>query len=62
MGKRTGEFFEEQTPESLRASLDTFNPDSFDSAAILTHAEKWSPDAFDSNFLAAVNRIRLTAV
>jgi len=43
---KTGEFFKEQTVESLVAALQSFDPKKFDSKIIQTKAESFSPDVF----------------
>lgn len=43
---RTGLFFHEQTPESLRDALDRFKSMSFDPARIRRHAERFNRDTF----------------
>jgi glycosyltransferase involved in cell wall biosynthesis len=42
----SGEFFEEQTAESLEAALKNFNPGKYDHDAITKHAEKFSTENF----------------
>jgi glycosyltransferase involved in cell wall biosynthesis len=45
----TGEFFEQQTVESLKAALRTFEPQSYDHAAIAAAAQKYSDSTFRQN-------------
>lgn len=43
---KTGTFFEHQTPESLAAALQSFDPRKFDSKQIRRSAEQFSPENF----------------
>lgn len=48
----TGEFFEEQTVESLKAALQTFRPEIYDHEAIARAAQKYSDTTFRQNITA----------
>ena len=51
---RTGELFAEQTPDSLAAALQTFDPGVYDPAAIREHALQWGHEPFRERVRAAV--------
>lgn len=53
----TGEFFEEQTAESLIEAINSFDPGKYDPKIIRKHAEKFSTEVFRKEFSAAVDRI-----
>ena len=52
----TGELFAEQTAESLRAAVQEFDPSRYDKLKIREHAERWNPDRFRGEMLAAAAR------
>jgi glycosyltransferase involved in cell wall biosynthesis len=52
---RTGEFFGEQTASTIRAAVEAFDPDSYDPAAIRSHAEAWREERFVREMLAAID-------
>jgi glycosyltransferase involved in cell wall biosynthesis len=52
---KTGEFFTEQTPQSLAKVLKTFNPGEYDPAAIRDHAEKFAPEVFRRKLTQLIN-------
>ncbi len=54
---KTGEFFDEQTPEALAGVLRNFNPDDFDPADCRKQARRFSREAFEKNFMAQVERL-----
>jgi len=49
---KTGLFFQDQTPASLKSALDRFSPDDFDPEVLRNHARRFSGQAF-------LNKIRL---
>ena len=51
----TGEFFEDQTSESLAATLQRFNADAYDPNVILHHAKSFCSDRFRRQIADAVN-------
>ncbi len=53
----TGEFFYEPTARALLEVLDRFDPDSYDSAAIRTHAGGWDVPRFHEALLRAVAEV-----
>jgi glycosyltransferase involved in cell wall biosynthesis len=55
---RTGEFFNEATPESLAAVLSTFDERRYDAATLRAHAEQFAPDRFIERLRAIVERTR----
>lgn len=54
---KTGEFFEEQTVESLVEALQTFNPSAYDHRTIAQSAEAFSAQAFAQNMRAYLEKI-----
>jgi len=50
VGGKTGEFFAEQTAESLIAAVKNFDPKKYDSSVIRQHAEKFSKENFKKEF------------
>lgn len=50
----TGEYFDEQSPESLALVLDRFASEKYDSLALRAHAETFSPARFKERFAALV--------
>ncbi len=54
----TGEFFGEQTAESLAAVLRAFDPRSYDAAALRAHAERFSPQRFVERLQEIVQEVR----
>lgn len=56
----TGEFFDEQTPESLAAALRRFDERSYDPQALLAHAQTFAPDRFIAQLRAIVEQTRAT--
>ena len=53
----TGELFEEQTAESLAATLRRFDPAAYDPAAIRGHAEQFSSAAFRAKLAAHIQTV-----
>ncbi len=53
----TGELFAEQTPASLAATLASFDPDRYDSAACRRQAERFSVHSFRANLLAYLAQV-----
>jgi len=53
---RTGEFFAEQTTESLTAALAGFDPGMYDPAICRANAERFSTNRFEAEMMAFVNR------
>lgn len=56
----TGEFFDEQTPESLATVLREFDERRYDGARLRTHAETFAPDRFIERLRAIVEKIKET--
>lgn len=54
----TGEFFDEQTWESLAYAVLHFNPSNFDPDIIKAHAEQFNVDSFRERFEELVNRLK----
>lgn len=52
----TGQFFDEQTVESLVAALGSFKPKDYDHAAIARHAERFSAQHFREHMSALVDQ------
>ena len=50
----TGEHFMDDSPESLAALLDRFDPAAYDALALRAHAETFSPQRFAERFAAIV--------
>ena len=50
----TGEFFEQQSVESLSKALKSFNPHNYSSAAVRAYAQKFSKEAFRKNILTFI--------
>ncbi|MBC5815150.1 MAG: glycosyltransferase [Candidatus Eremiobacteraeota bacterium] len=57
----TGEFFDNQTPESLAAVLRGFDARKYDTHALREHAEHFSPARFISRLRAIVEQVRAAA-
>lgn len=53
---RTGEFFAEQTAESLMAALARFDPAAYDPAACRANAERFRTERFESELRAFIER------
>jgi glycosyltransferase involved in cell wall biosynthesis len=55
----TGLFFEDQSPEGLRAALDRFEAAEtrFDPSLIRAHAESFGPERFRDGFRAAIDAL-----
>ena len=53
---RTGEFFAEQTVESLKAVLTRFNPAAYDPAACRANAEQFRTERFEAELRAFIER------
>lgn len=53
----TGEFFTEQTAESLIAAVKKFDADKYDSKQIRQHAEKFSSERFRAEFKKTIDKI-----
>lgn len=53
----TGEFFPEQTPESLAEAVRGFHPGAYDPAAIRAHAEGWNPERFRAELAAVIAEV-----
>lgn len=56
---RTGSFFPDQSPESVRAAVASFVPEGFDARVIREHAEQWDRPVFRRRLVEAVERVRL---
>ena len=54
----TGEFFDEETPESLAAALAAFDPGRYDPQRLRAHAQTFAPERFIERLRAIVERIR----
>jgi glycosyltransferase involved in cell wall biosynthesis len=52
---KTGEFFEEQTAESLVKTLANFEPEKYDPQAVRKEAEKFAPEVFRRKLTALIN-------
>ncbi len=55
----TGEFFEEQTLESLAKALKTFEPDKYNLEACLSQSQNFSKSKFQAHLKKAVNKVYL---
>lgn len=55
---RTGEFFDDPSPESLARALRNFDPSRYDAAALRAHAERFASDRFIERLRAIVTRVR----
>lgn len=53
---KTGEFFKDQTIESLAAALKKFKPASYKPAAVARHAEQFAPERFRKEIQALVEK------
>jgi len=53
----TGEFFAEQTPESLATVLAAFDPSGYEPSALRANAERSSPQCFKERFGALVDEV-----
>ena len=53
---KTGLFFDEQTPESLREAINRFEKQSFKPEECRAQAEKFSPDIFRKNLKAEIDK------
>lgn len=58
---QTGEFFDEQTPESLADILATFDDTRYDPRVLRAHAERFAPERFIENLRAIVARVQNAA-
>lgn len=56
---KTGEFFDDATPESLAAVLSAFDERRYDASALRAHAETFAPDRFIERLRAIVALTRL---
>ena len=54
---RTGEFFDAATPESLMDAVERFSARSFDPQVCRANAERFAPERFRAELLAAVGRV-----
>lgn len=54
---KTGEFFDEQTVESLKTALETFNSSKYNSSDIKTAAQKFSIEQFHKNMRAVIENV-----
>jgi glycosyltransferase involved in cell wall biosynthesis len=54
---QTGEFFPEQTVESLKAALQTFDPSKYNSNDIKTAAYRFSNEQFQKNMRMVLQKI-----
>jgi glycosyltransferase involved in cell wall biosynthesis len=54
---RTGEFFTKQTVESLKATLERFDPSAYDPATCRANAERFSTERFEHELSALVTRV-----
>lgn len=53
---KTGEFFAEQTAESLARTIQAFKPENYDPNAIRTNAEKFAPEVFRRKFTELIDK------
>jgi glycosyltransferase involved in cell wall biosynthesis len=53
----SGTFFEDQTVDSLKTALATFNSPSFSSEAITKHSEQFSSDKFKENIRSVISSV-----
>ena len=53
----TGEFFNQQTPERLKESLEGFDPQAYNPAKCRTQAERFSRDAFRQRLLRSLEKL-----
>ena len=54
---KNGEFFNEQTAQSLADALSRFNPDGYNNSVITKSAARFSPDEFHKNILKYINKV-----
>ena len=54
---KNGEFFSEQTVESLSTALSGFNPDSYNSSTVAKSAQKFSASHFSSSISQFIDRV-----
>ncbi|MCJ7551695.1 MAG: glycosyltransferase [Anaerolineae bacterium] len=54
---QTGVFFDAATPESLMDALERFSVQSFDPQACRANAERFGPERFEAELMAAVGRV-----
>ncbi|MDB5166502.1 MAG: putative glycosyltransferase, partial [Candidatus Saccharibacteria bacterium] len=59
IGGTSGQFFEEQTVDSLAETLSNFKPEHYDQVAVRQSAERFSVDAFRTNVRQFVARLGL---
>lgn len=57
----TGEFFPRQDATAIRAAVQAFDPDSYDTAAIRAHAEHWRVERFADELRAAAAELMARA-
>jgi len=57
----TGEFFDEQTPQSLARALGSFQPSKYDARTLRAHAERFSPENFIERLREFVEQVREAA-
>jgi glycosyltransferase involved in cell wall biosynthesis len=57
----TGEFFDRTTAEGIREAVESFDPDTYDPAAIRAHAENWALPRFQAQIREVVERTALTS-
>lgn len=57
----TGEFFDEQTPQSLAQALRAFDPSKYDAHALRAHAQRFSPEKFIARLREIVDQVRAAA-
>lgn len=53
----TGEFFDQQTPELLRQTLEAFDPHAYDPASCRAQAEQFSREAFRTRLLGTLEKL-----
>ena len=54
---KTGDFFYEQTVESLVLALKKFNPESYNPSAIRAHAERFNVETFTAIITSELERV-----
>ena len=52
----TGEFFDQQTPQSLKQTLEDFDPQAYDPATCRAQAERFSQEAFRTRLLGSLEK------
>ena len=53
----TGEFFDQQTPEFLRKTLESFDPNAYDPAICRSQAERFSRETFRQRLLGSLEKL-----